>query len=755
MVTLEALKRLKLTPEDLRPRFDMTKPLGEKEQALVDRWRVRANAGTDFNLAHYRLFVAIDRAWDAGFFQTTQTLVGMIRELADAKNEAQAISVVNNWKMTHLLAADIDPKTGKPTGRQNLNLPAMYSVIISLARSYTMMRVTRLLNDRLQIPLFKFEPAYQSKTNRAKAEFITQRIDLMNRELGYSALMSQAFQATAMYGQQLMFPMEEYWRLKDYDSELTGGKEGVRFALPHPTRTYFDLDAPTWTLNNESGCSYCGYWKVTRYGALLNTNWWNMDKIKKSTRHSDNAWSIFFETTGQCKLIAGTPQYGSGDKFSTLDREKVMEEGFYNRSMEDQPIWVTEHWEQVHLKKELDDSLPDTSCWFRVVLAGDHTPLYVAAVPYRPVTSWLWEPCDTRAVQSSMVLDVLPWQDHASNIVSQAILSMKQNLANVTLFDEEIVNREDVRRDLENPNEVMYRKLNFWGFSGRKLSKQQGSLDQIFRPFRFPPQNIADHLKLLAEMLNLLERVIGMSAQEVGATATHEQSAEEMRRIHTATGHRADYIGGWLDRGIDAWKDTLYGAVTNYATSESYAYIDKSFTEDALKKAGFTIVESDENGSYVKAPVGNLRGETFISHRDGPSRVNWSEIGNQMVQLAVGFAKAVPPEQIIPLLNIALEASQLPKEFRIKPAPGTPGGEPGAPPPGLDQVKAWVIEQFKAFAEQTKQFVAQATGGGGAPPPPPEGVLPPGIPPMPPGPPPPMPLPMGNGGGAMPLSRVP
>jgi hypothetical protein len=660
----------------------------------------------------------------------------MIRDLADAKNETAAISVVNQWKMTHLLMDDVDPKTGTATGRKTLNLPALYSIVIGFARSYTLMRTCRLLNERVQIPLFRYEPAYQSKDNRVKSEILTQRVDLMSRDFGYVATLCQAVQATGMYGQQLMFPMEEFYRVNDFDEELRVGREGMRFTLPHPARVYFDLDQPTWTLNTDTGCSYCGYWRVTRFGALLNTEWWNLDRIKASTRHSDGAWSTFFETTGQCQLVAGTPQYGSSGKFSPLDRELTMENSFYNRAMEDQPVWVTEHWERINLKLELDDSLPDVSCWFRIVLAGDHTPLYVAAVPYRAVTTWLWEPCDTRAVQSTMVLDVLPWQDHATNIITQALLSIKQNLANVNLYDEDIISRDDVTRDLVNPNETLYRKLNFWGFSGRKLGRQQGNLDQVFRAIRFPPLNIGDHLNLLAELINLLERYVGMSAQEVGATATHEQSAEEMRRIHTATGHRADYIGGWIDFGIESWKSTLYGGLTNYGSVDAYGYVDKSFDQAALVKAGFRIVNSDDFGTYVAAPVNNLRVETFIAQRDGPNRVPWSDIGQQMAMLAGNFAKALPPEQVIPLLNLSLDAMQLPKEFRIRPAPGTPGGPPlppGAPTPGGEDIKKWVVEQFKAFAQQTKQFVAHTLGAGnGQPEMPPEmppSRLPPGFPP--------------------------
>lgn len=706
VISAAAIQRLKLGPEDLKKRFDLSADggVGEKEQKLINRWRARAQAGMDWNWRQHQVYLAIDRAWDAGFYQSTQTLIGFIKDLSQSKNEAEAITVAKRWQMTHLLSPDRDPKTGAPTGKTSLSLPVFFEIILSLARSYTLMRVGRLAQERRQVPLFKYEPAIPSPEDRARTELLNARVDRMAREFGYGAVQDQAIQYTGMYGHQLMFPGEEWYVENGLD---TGDKpkvqrEGLRYELPHPSRSYFDLDFPLRTFNDDSGCRYGGYWRVTTWGSLRSqASWWNLDKVKagSNSRLENSDWNLFFQTTGQCRMAGGTCGTGGPTQaaFSPLDRQKLIDSQFYGVSndCDDQPCWVTEHFEKVNLKRDLDDKLPDVTVWMRVVLAGDDTPLYVAVLPARPVTAWLWEPVDGRAVQQGMVMDVMPYQDHASNIVSQGILSLEQNLANVTLYDSDIVDPQDVDRDLRNPNRALYRRLNFWSFSGRKIQRQEGGLDGAFRTFRFPLANLGDHLGMLNQLLGLCERVIGMSAQELGGTASHEQSSKEIQVLHQSTAARVETIGANLDRAIAAWKEQIAAYLFQFGTLEAYKEMNPEWDEAFVKKLGFRI-----EGGKVHAPLDKIQVDTFVSDRDGPSRVRWQEVGNQMATLAGAVGRSVPPEQVVPLLNMALEAMQLPPDFRLK--------ETQPPPSSSDDIKEWVVEQFKQLAPQIKDYVARS-----------------------------------------------
>ena len=700
-MTAQDLKALGLDSEGLRARFDTPTP-GELEQRLINRWRSRVEAGRQWNLTHYRLYHAIDRAWDSDFAQSSNTLVGCIREISEQKNEAAALDVARKWRMTHLIdrTSLTDPKTGKEVNVERLHLPTLYEILISLARNYTLMRVSRIVTERLSVPLFKYEPAMMTELDKLKTEVMTQRVDQMSRDFGYGATLDQAVTYAGMYGHQLQFIAEE-WHAKQalHEGQLVVDKEGLRYVLPHPSRSSFDLDHPLWTLNTGTGCRHAQYWQITTFGALMeNKKWWNIDRIKHSRNISDPTWELFFQTTGQCRMVLGTSGYQFGGQ---LDRQNQIEAQYYSKDQTAAPVWTTEHFEVINLT-EFNPSYPDVDVWFRISLASDDTPLYMAALPDRPVTAWLWEPTDNRAIQASMMLAVMPFQDHASNLFTQGILSAKQNLANVTLYDEEVVDSVAVRRDLENPNETLYRKLNFWPFKGRKSKAQQVNLDEVFKSYRFPPQSVSEHLALLGQLLSLLERVLGMSAQEVGSYASHEQSAEEVRAIHTATGHRFEHIASWIDRGIEAWKSQIYSYLMANGTLDAYAYVSKELLPMVVE-AQFQIVDEGEKGAKVRAPIGNLRVEAFTAQRDGPDRVPWQQMGQQMIQLVTTFMASPPLQQamgmenMVKLVNASLEALGLPRQFRLSPAMAQQGM--------MEEFQAQLQQQLTAFADQAKKYV--------------------------------------------------
>lgn len=709
-MTLKSLEALGLDPKGLQVRFDTPTP-GPKEKALIDRWRARVQAGREWNLQHYRVFLAIDRAWDSDFYQSSQTLASCLKDITEQKNEEDALAVARKWKMTHLIVSDIDPKTQKPTGKSRLHLPTLYEIILSLARNYTLMRVSRLVTERLNVPLFKYEPAMSVDKNRAITEVLTQRVDQMAREFGYSAIFDQAVTYAGMYGHQLQFISEEWFTQNTLtEAGAVPTKEGLRYTLPHPSRSYYDTDFPVWTLNTGTGCRYAGYWQVVKLSTLLqNRAWWNLDRIKVSTSMHDDAWNLFFQTTGQCRMALGNPEalayQGVGGE---LDRQGEAER-FYSRDKADVPVWTTEHFELINLR-DFDDNYPDADVWFRVTLASDDTPIYMAPLPDRAVTGWLWEPTDNRSIQLGMMLTVMPFQDHCSNLMTQGILSAKQGLANVTLYDSDVVNKEDVSRDIGNPNECLYRKLNFWGFSGRLLARQEGNVDRVFKSYRFPPQDISDHLRLLNILLSTLERVLGMSAQEVGSYASHEQSAEEVRAIHTATGHRFEHIASWIDRGIEAWKSQLYSFLMEYGTLDAYAYISADMLP-MIQDAGFSLVEAGEKGVVVAAPVGKLRVEHFTSQRDGPNRVPWTQIGQQMIQLLQVFLanpqtqQLMGPENLVKLVNMSLESMGLPRSFRLDLASLQAQAQQGG---GPEEIQALIQEQLAAFSQQVKKYVDES-----------------------------------------------
>jgi hypothetical protein len=397
-------------------------------------------------------------------------------------------------------------------------------VILSLPRAFTLMRVSRIATERLQVPLMRFDPAYMTDDNRLNCDIATQRVETGNREFGYSETFSEGIQAAAMYGQQLQLVAEEWYSEDDVVDApgpspvdpatglpmvdpVTGqpipgdtiavqkvGKEGLRYVLPHPSRSYYDIDWPLWTLNHDCGVSFCGYWRVTTFKTIrANEAYWNRERISRSAMFTDPRWSTYFQTTGNTQMAIPY----STNWFSRNDREVKIDGpvSYYSSAQDDQPVWVTEHFEKINPRVEFDDpTMPNAEIWFRIVLASDDTPIYVTAICDRPGHVWLYEPVGNRAIQTSLMMELLPYGDHATNLITQALISAEQNLANLTFYDKDVIDPVEMRELVENPNRKFYRKLVFKDFSGKKLSRQQVDLKSIIQSFRFPQLDIGNHL---------------------------------------------------------------------------------------------------------------------------------------------------------------------------------------------------------------------------------------------------------------------
>lgn len=694
--------------------------MGLPEKALIERWRSRAQAGRDQNLANYRVFAAIDQAWDAGFRQTTQAFVGMIRDLRESSGEESALTAAQNWGLTHLIRRKLDPKTGKETGTPVLDLPVMYQVILSLPRSFTLMRVSRITTERLQVPLMKYEPALMTDDNRLKCELGTSRIETGNREFGYAEVFAEAVQASAMYGQQLQFICEEWYTENDVvDMEVDDGaggtrttfaprvgKEGVRYVLPHPSRSYIDPDWPAWTLNHDSGVSYAGYWRVTTYRNIRNTpGYWNGGRISRATMFSDAKWSTYFQTVGNRQMAVPY----SNNWFSPNDRERQIDSpmAFYSQSQDDQPVWVTEHFEKFNPRVDFEDpNYPDAEIWFRIVLASDDTPIYVTALVERPTNIWLYEPVGNRSIQTSLMMELMPYGDHGTNLLSQALVSAEQNLANLTIFDDDLLDPTKIKDIVENPNKKFYRKIQLMGFSGKKLLRSQKDPDALFKSFRFPQLDVSNHLTLLHELIGLMQRAVGMSDQEVGSSASHEQSAEEIRTIHTATGHRAEYVAAWVDFTFEAWKRQLWAYFTQYGSLEAVALLGGDNARMAMQPgSGFQVEDMGGGRVMVRAAPNSLRVEHFVAQRDGPNRIPWVSIGGQMLAflnsiMASPLVKSVPPQQLADLVNEGLDSLQFPKSFRLRLPQVPENAIPGV-------LQEFIQQQLGELAKQVQGFIAK------------------------------------------------
>ena len=162
----------------------------------------------------------------------------------------------------------------------------------------------------------------------------------------------------------------------------------------------------------------------------------------------------------------------------------------------------------------------------------------------------------------------------------------------------------------------------------------------------------------------------------MGAAASHEQTAEEVRSIASYTSNRLQFTSSSVDRAVYAWKNQIYNGLMAYGEPEFYAQLQTPVTRERLERLGFTVEDADEG--ITSKPVVAVKDKTaislesFSSVRDGMDRINNPASANVMAQLfgaAMGnplVAQVIGPEQAVGLLNQIFELSGVPRDFRLK-----------------------------------------------------------------------------------------
>src|SRR5690606_22827232 len=161
------------------------------------------------------------------------------------------------------------------------------------------------------------------------------------------------------------------------------------------------------------------------------------------------------------------------------------------------------------------------------------------------------------------------------------------NLANRTLLDSNSIGKE-VAYKLNNSANDLITGLTFADYDSKIFERMGVDPRAAIIPFSLPQKSVTEHVVMLNQIISMMERVVNMSAQEAGSYASHEQSAEERRVIHTATSQRYEYVASWIDRAIEAWKSQLYSYAMQYGKAETLAFISPELVANA-EKAGFTI----------------------------------------------------------------------------------------------------------------------------------------------------------------------
>lgn len=689
MIDRALLKQLGVTPKALKAAFTTEDP-----SPLIKQWKERARdrikEAVNQNLREFQVYWAIDKAVDSSFYQSSRTL---FQGMLDNKFSTETVlSMVKEWGFNSWLTDACGCGGGcsnassctKPM--QRVDVPALFEVTFPIALAYKNVRLARIYNDRNLVPLMKYEPMVNTAKHRLKNEIITQRVQVQSQQMDYKSVLKQVINQMLTYSQCVTFPKEAWWCERQPTKEVTGKKrgtkvvrEGIRYEHPHPSRTYIDLAHPAYTLNSNTGCQYGGYWGLVRYGDVIdNDAYWNTDKItfgRDSFRIRDTN-RTFFATVYPCQMKF--PEAESGSLGGEINREERMQ--VYTRNHRDTAVLFTNHFERLNPLKDLGLKNKagegyDGEVWFRMITAADDTVIYAEPLAYDPMRYAGYDPDANKARVPSLVMECIPAQDMVGNLITQAILQAKNNLININFVNTDVLD-QSVLDGVMNLGEKKYRVPLFIPFSLHESTRTDNDRRDAIIPApiqRFP---IAECLTLIRQVLEVLERGLVMSANELAGTASHELTAQEVMQTASSTSTRLNYTASGVDDFIYAWQRQLLDAGMAYWDDDVFAQVALQNDADkkVLEEIGFKIESenTEERTAGVRGDKENLELDEFTIRRDAADRVNNAQVAGAMTNLFQMFVnnpmliEIIGANQFVQMVNGILDSFQFKKDWRLR-----------------------------------------------------------------------------------------
>ena len=728
-VDINILERHGLTVDLLKSKFTTAtedRDPDDKTRDCINLIQSRIDEGIRKSLRESRHWWALDQAFDAPFYAISPTLT---KWLLSGKMDTEGVAQISKeWGLTHLIREERNLK-GEVV--KTIDIPAFFEVTVPVAKAYTIIRTAVIFNQLNIYPFFKFDPAILTAKNKMRCDIITDRIQKMSSQYGYPAISRQAILSKNIYGTSLMFPAEKWHRetqIQKDDKEVIV-REGLRYNLPHMSRVFWDLNYRLSTFNTDTGCTYGGYWQVNRYGDVKdNKNYWNLDKLTYGTDWMTSN-PTFFSTIYPCvckfptdrtnRLTnnptaggnAQTPVTGAG----AMDREAAA--GYYAAHETDKAITFTQLFMKL-VPKQYGWGDYKYPVWFRFVVANESTVIYAEPLAFSPIVYRGYDAHEERELNSSIMLECLPFQDHIGNLLSQQLLTIKQNLLAAVFYDEDAIGK-GISDRIQNLGKKWYMEVNFIPFSKRMAAFAGKDIKEAFFPVNFPRLDTTQILAGIRSMLDMMERILVMSSQEIGAAAAHEQTAEETRVIASSTSQRLNFTASYDEDADLAWKKQLYDALMAYGDDEVYAQVETTSggnTKEVLEKLGFTVDEEGDMNTNTKTSVkGNktaLAYEEFASTRDSQDRINNMALANAMIQLLqVVFSNplifaAVGPAQAVKLINQVAAVSGFYQEFKLEAIPGASPEEQNQK--AQEQVGGMLAQLKEVLEKEMQQTVGAA-----------------------------------------------
>lgn len=715
MVDLEILKKYGCTQERLRKIFtceDMESPEWEVKKKFTEDIESRIHEGVVWSAKNSDPYMAADLAWDS---QTiNKTTIPLLLYAQGKINISQC-----GEKLGKLGVADEFCEKDEAGEVKKINLVRLYEVSMNLIRSY----VTRRLAGQVArfnnlYPYFKYEPRSTSLTAKCRGDALSQRVEIMVDQFGMRHNFTQYIRDMFLYGHTVCFPRESWtrdvqWRKarnefgETDELEAVVTREGLDFINPHPTRVFRDLSAPLSGVNTDTGPQWIGYWDVVPYSTIKdNTAYWNISDIGYESTlfgvHSQ--FQQFFSYYYSPSVLRWpTPENVQPDRLSPFQNEMTSNTGTYSTSDGDKGVFLSNLFMKVNPRDRGIGNYP-FDVWLRLVVASDNTVVYAEFLPSVPAVYGGMNENDSRVVNNSMAMEIMPYQDQLTNILSQMLLNMKVGLTQIWAVDKDALD-EGTRDYIEtamqagdyyvNPKLLMY--------SGQRMSDLGLDAKNFVNVVQADVGNTVNQsMQAINQLLGIVERMLVLSPQEVGQPAPREISATEVQEISTSVESIYSFVSEGIDEMRSGMKKMLYEHLVACSTAEFDVPVKNRYSTSVVTDAGFTPSDEDYDTASpmsrnVVGTPASLVHEYLFSSRDGPERAinvksaeTLTALLGQILQIPP-IIEAVGKRRLFEIINEIFRKSGAGFDIKLEfeegesesLAPEPPPGQvpPGQPPP--------------------------------------------------------------------------
>lgn len=410
-------------------------------------------------------------------------------------------------------------------------------------------------------------------------------------------------------------------------------REGVPTITPHPTRRFHDMQYSLASINYDNGCTYLGYWDAIKWRNIKdNPKFWNMTAVPLSNPAHFHAHQGYFDYYCPNQIKFAPFRHSSIEEGNKRDAFGDV----YANAQGDSFVWITNYYEKI-VPKDVGLGGYPHPVWLRTVVASDRVVIYAEILPSRPAAYMGHDEDDSKILNQSMVHEIIPYQDQATNLMSQALHLMKIQGLLVMGIDTDQLDPDQRKHILEiTQSTAYYSKTLVVEHSASEKQDIFGAPQNQRPPITFTQTQaqvgriINDLLKNVAVIIEMMEKNQMMSPQEIGQFSKRETTAQEVFEVGQTTSALFAFISEGPDEYRAAMKRILHDSLLAIGSEKDFeVFVQERYPDDVIKAAGFRLKSNSETSGYelddsdkmnLVGSMKSLSMDVIYNSRDGSER---------------------------------------------------------------------------------------------------------------------------------------